>query len=422
MHKLLITLLVVFNLSISAEDVLNEFVYYELTRADTKIEEKKFEDAEKIYKNLFKRGLRSRSYNKAVIARTYGFFLYQQERMPEALNKLQIAYDENALPLQESTTLVQVLAQLYSTQNQIDKAKILLLDFIKKAEKTPKGVPGIANIYGLTALVYATEKDYETAYMYITKAINISGGFREDWYQLKFAIEYQKKDYINAERSAKILLENKPSKKQYYVQMSAIYNINQKYDLALGTMEVSYMKGLLSKPEEFSNLASFYLYKQNPVSSAKVIEKALQNDLISLDKTFSKLLSDSWLFAKERQRSLDVVDEALKINKEDEALINQYITIAFSAFQWKEVVKGISRAKSMNINKDGKYDLMLGIAYFELDNNTAAEKAFNQARLSKKYKDQGAAWLEYLEAFFTIFSVNVGGCKSAFQLSFTSHQ
>ena len=398
MHKLLITLLVAFNLSISAEDVLNEFVYYELTRADTKIEEKKFEDAEKIYKNLFKRGWRSRSYNKAVIARTYGFFLYQQERMPEALNKLQIAYDENALPLQESTTLVQVLAQLYSTQNQIDKAKILLLDFIKKAEKTPKGVPGIANIYGLTALVYATEKDYETAYMYITKAINISGGFREDWYQLKFAIEYQKKDYINAERSAKILLENKPSKKQYYVQMSAIYNINRKYDLALGTMEVSYMKGLLSKPEEFSNLASFYLYKQNPVSSAKVIEKALQNDLISLDKTFSKLLSDSWLFAKERQRSLDVVDEALKVNKEDEALINQYITIAFSAFQWKEVVKGISRAKSMNINKDGKYDLMLGIAYFELDNNTAAEKAFNQARLSKKYKDQGAAWLEYLEA------------------------
>ena len=106
MHKLLITLLVSFNLSILAEDVLNESVYYELTRADTKIEEKKFEDAEKIYKNLFKRGWRSRSYNKAVIARTYGFFLYQQERMPEALNKLQIAYDENALPLQESTTLV----------------------------------------------------------------------------------------------------------------------------------------------------------------------------------------------------------------------------------------------------------------------------------------------------------------------------
>lgn len=398
MKRFLIVFLVSLNVSLSSDEVLNEFVYYELTRADTKIEEKKFDEAENILIRLYKRGWRSKSYNKAVIARTYGFFLYQQERMPEALEKLQDAYDEKALPLQESTTLVQVLAQLYSTQNQINKAKTLLLDFIKSAEKTPKGVPGIENIYGLTALVYATEKDYETAYEYITKAINISGGFREDWYQLKFAIEYQKKDYINAESSAKILLENKPSKKQYYVQMSAIYNINQKYDLALGTMEVSYMKGLLSKPEEFSNLASFYLYKKNPVSSAKVIEKALEKEQISLDKTFSKLLSDSWLFAKERKRSLDVVDKALKINQEDEALINQYITIAFSAFQWEEVVKGISRAKSRNINKEGKYDLMLGIAHFELDNTSAAEKAFNEAKLSKKYKDQGAAWLEYLEA------------------------
>ena len=158
------------------------------------------------------------------------------------------------------------------------------------------------------------------------------------------------------------------------------------------------MKGLLSKPEEFSNLASFYLYKQNPASSAKVLEKALDNDQISLDKTFSKLLADSWLFAKERKRSLDVVEKALKFNEEDEALINQYITIAFSAFEWNDVIKGVSRAKSENITKDGKYDLMLGIAYFEIGQIKNAEVAFNNAKLSKKYKDQGAAWLEYLEA------------------------
>lgn len=398
MKQLLLLLFGISSLNLISDEVLSEFVYYELTRADTKIEEKKFDEAENILEKLYKRGWRSKSYNKAVIARTYGFFLYQRERMPEALDKLQVAYDEKALPLQESTSLVQVLAQIYSTQNQLDKAKNLLLDFIKDAEKQPKIVPGIHNIYGLAALVYATEKNYETAYTYILKAINLSGGFREDWYQLKFAIEYQKEDFKNAEVSAKVLLENKPSKKQYYVQLSAIYNINEKYDLALGTMEVSYMKGLLSKPEEFSNLASFYLYKQNPASSAKVLEKALDNDQISLDKTFSKLLADSWLFAKERKRSLDVVEKALKLNDEDETLINQYITIAFSAFEWNEVIKGISRAKSKNITKDGKYDLMLGIAYFELDQIKNAEVAFNNAKSSKKYQDQGAAWLEYLQA------------------------
>jgi Tfp pilus assembly protein PilF len=398
MKKIFILLLTLSTFTISSEEVLSEFVYFDLTRADTKIEEKKYDEAEKIYERLFKRGWRSRSYNKAVIARTYGFFLYQRERMNEALEKLQIAYDEKALPLQESTSLVQVLAQIYTSEKETEKAKVLLLDFIKNAERQSQPVPGIQNIYGLLALIYATEQEYDIAYQYILKAISISGGFREDWYQLKFAIEYQNKDFLNAEKSAKVLLENKPSKKQYYVQMSAIYNINGKYDLALGTMEVSYMKGLLSKPEEFSNLASFYLYKQNPASSARVLERALDKEQISLDKTFSKLLADSWLFAKEREKSLDVVDKALMINEEDEALINQYITIAFSAFQWDEVIKGVERAKSTNINKDGKYDLMLGIAYFELDDFKNAEVSFNNAKSSKKFADQGAAWLEYLEA------------------------
>ena len=100
----------IFPLFVLSEDVLNEGVYWELTRVDAKIEEKKFDEAEKILSRLYKKSWRSRSYNKAVIARTYGFFLFQQERFPEAIEKLQVAYDEQALPLQEATSLVQALA------------------------------------------------------------------------------------------------------------------------------------------------------------------------------------------------------------------------------------------------------------------------------------------------------------------------
>ena len=145
--------LTIFSLSISSEDVLNETVYWELTRVDAKIEEKKFDEAEKILRRWYKKNWRSRSYNKAVIARTYGFFLYQQERYSEALEKLQVAYDENALPLVESTTLVQALAQLYTTQKQPEKAKELLLDFIAIAESSAKPVPGLHNIYALIVLI-----------------------------------------------------------------------------------------------------------------------------------------------------------------------------------------------------------------------------------------------------------------------------
>ena len=383
---------------INAEEVLNETVYWELTRVDSKIEEKKFDEAEKILKYWYKKSWRSRSYNKAVIARTYGFFLYQQERYDEAIEKLQVSYDENAFPLQEATTLVQALAQLYTTQGDIPSAKELLLDFIEDANKSPKPVPGMHNIYALTALIYASEKNYDLAYDYINLAISLSTSFREDWYQLKFAIEYNKEDFIAAEVSAKELLLNRPEKKRYYVQLSAVYNILEKYDLSLATMEVSYMKGLLDKPEEFTTLASFYLYKKNPAMSAKVLEKAISDEDIIFDNTNAKLLADSWLFAKERLKSLDVIDRSLGDDPDDIKLIKQYINIAFSAFKWNEVISGVQKANEAGYEDDGKYALMKGIAYFEMDLIKNAQNSFIEASNSKKYKDQGAAWLEYLEA------------------------
>tara|TARA_B100001778_G_C18597330_1_gene635458 strand:- start:1429 stop:2673 length:1245 start_codon:yes stop_codon:yes gene_type:complete len=391
-------LFILISVNINSDDVLDETVYWELTRVDTKIEEKKYDEAEEILRRWYKKNWRSRSYNKAVIARTYGFFLFQRERFDEALEKLQASYDENALPLAEATSLVQAMAQLYSTQGQTPKAKKLLLDFIDRAESNPKPVPGMHNVYAITALIYASEKNYDVAYNYINLAISLSTAFREDWYQLKFAIEYNKEDFINAEISAKELLLNKPDNKRYYVQLSAIYNILEKYDLSLATMEVSYMKGLLEKPEEFTNLASFYLYKQNPAMSAQVLESAISQKNVLFDKTNAKLLSDAWLFAKERSRSLNVLEKSLKQDPNDKKLTKQYINIAFSAFEWDEVINGIDRANKIGVEDDGKYSLMMGIAYFEKKNLKNSETYFIEASNSKKYADQGKAWLEYLEA------------------------
>ena len=158
------------------------------------------------------------------------------------------------------------------------------------------------------------------------------------------------------------------------------------------------MKGLLEKPEEFTNLASFYLYKQNPAMSAKVLETALSNNNIEFDKANAKLLSDAWLFAKERLRSLEVIGKSLDNDPKDEKLIKQYINIAFSAFNWDEVINGINKANINGIEDDGKHALMIGIAFFEKKNLKKAEASFIDASKSKKYADQGKAWLEYLNA------------------------
>ena len=77
MKYLLSVFFLFFSFTSLADDVLDETVYWELTRVDTKIEEKKFDEAEQILRKWYVKSWRSRSYNKAVIARTYGFFLYK---------------------------------------------------------------------------------------------------------------------------------------------------------------------------------------------------------------------------------------------------------------------------------------------------------------------------------------------------------
>ena len=124
----------------------------------------------------------------------------------------------------------------------------------------------------------------------------------------------------------------------------------------------------------------------------------ISNENIIFTKANAKLLADSWLYAKERSRSLSVLEDSLVTNPNDLKLAKQYVDIAFSAFQWADVVKGIDRIKKLNIEDDGKYKLMQGIAYFELNQFANAKSAFASVSKSDKYKDSGSAWLEYIEA------------------------
>ena len=50
--KFILALLLIFTINLMPDDVLDETVYWELTRVDTKIEEKKFDEAEQMLEHF----------------------------------------------------------------------------------------------------------------------------------------------------------------------------------------------------------------------------------------------------------------------------------------------------------------------------------------------------------------------------------
>ena len=62
------------------------------------------------------------------------------------------------------------------------------------------------------------------------------------------------------------------------------------------------------------------------------MEIAISNNNIEFDKANAKLLSDAWLFAKERSRSLEVIGKSLNADPNDEKINQTIYKYSFSAF------------------------------------------------------------------------------------------
>ena len=183
MKLVLTTFLIIFLSFYSKSDAptLNQWVYYELVRFDTRFEQGDLKEAEEILFGLYEQNWRRDSYDKAVIARTFGFYLIQQERYDEGFEKLLVSYETGAFPLEEQARLVVTISQLYAFKKQLEKSITFLEDYLSEVGKRVSKIPNIGEVYGMLALAYAQKEDFDTAYKHIASAVKYSG-FREDWY------------------------------------------------------------------------------------------------------------------------------------------------------------------------------------------------------------------------------------------------
>ena len=392
--KVLLSSLFCFNLWANSPTI-TEFVYYELLRFDKSFQDGNLNKAEDILINLIEQDWRRDSYDKAVIARTFGFYLIQQERYDEGFEKLFISYETGAFPLEEQAKLVVTIAQLYAYKNKLDECVLFLENYLEKLGTRAQKIPGIADVYGLLALAYAQKEDYDLSYSYISLAVRI-GGFREDWYKLKFAIEYQKELLQEAQQSAYMLVKYKPEEKRYYVQLSAIYSLLEKNKEALATLEISYLKDLLDKPDEFVRLANFYVFNNNPANSAKLLESGLDNgSLDPIEKTNLKLLSDSWLYAKDRLKAIKAL-EKLYSSQPTEETAKQLLDLSFYSFLWDMVIDFYKNG-TKEYEFGPKYELMVAISYLEKKQYDVSIEMFKNLTEDEKYGEQAESWIAYAE-------------------------
>ncbi len=372
---------------------LPAWLYKKLEKTELLISKKSYQQAEENLKEILAK-VKTKSYGQAITLRSLSSLYAINSQYKKASNTLSKCIALNKLPETQQQQALLNLGQLYMATEQYTKAIKTLEPWLADDSNSDAAS---AELNALVANAYAQLKHYRKALPYIKKAITQSKKPVESWYQLNLALYYQLENYRSAAEVLKTLVRLYPDKKQYWTQLSSVYQQLKQYKKALSIQQLAYKKELLSSEKEILELANLFLYTGAPYKSAKLLDHELKKKNIKHTSKNWETLANSWRMAKEFKFAINALETASKLDSKG-SLYQQLGSIHASQEEWNKAVSSLTKAISKGGLKDkGSTYLLLGMSYFELNNTKQAEKSFRQATQYSKSKKEALQWIEYIK-------------------------
>lgn len=400
MFKKFLSILLIFSLFnssniSSAEETISSWTYQYLMRINKYMEMERWEDAERELIDLeAKYFTNERTYERALINQLYGQFYLLQGDFISAIPWLEKAVKHSKLSLPADVQTRTNLATAYFQLGEFQKVISTLL----KAQEVglKKGIDLSAANFVMLGMAYYQKENFEMAYKYVSQGNSVSTNFNEDWLQYEFALAVKLQKYDEAVDIGQYLVFINPNKDNYWKQLSGVYYGSLDEERSLAGLELAFEKNALSKEKDFENLAKYFLYKNLPIKAIKVIEYGFENLYLEEDKDNYNLLADSYFLAKDRVNGIKALKKSLKLEP-DPNTSYKIARFAFESEDWKTAIEYFQNALDNKWDENpGRIELLMGIAYFELE---AYDKALSALNISKEFKNSKSAaegWISYI--------------------------
>jgi tetratricopeptide (TPR) repeat protein len=330
-------------------------------------------------------------YERALVYRMLAYVAYGANEYEEAVEYFVKVLREEMLPIRDEAKVRFNIAQLFASLQRWSEVVDWLNRWLLYVED-----PDPLGFY-LMGIAYFQLEDFDAAIAHARKAVDLSPEPREAWLRLLAALYSQNEDYENATGVLEELVLRFP-KKQYWVQLSLIYGAREDYRTSLAVQQVAYAQGLLTEDKELRRLARSYLYHELPYPAAKVMEKALEDGAIARDPEALELLANSWIAAREYDRSLAPLHKAAELSQDG----NLYVRLGQVQMQreaWSEAAELLQKAVAKGGLEDpGNAELLLGISYYNDARVALARSSFVRARRHASTREEADRWITHLEA------------------------
>jgi len=352
----------------------------ETAQAETLL--KKLETSREIRENL----------DKAYIRFYLGYFYTLQDDAKNAMHYFLEALNYNALPPEQVENAYLNLVQLALELELQDKA-LEYLDQVIARTNPPK-----STYYIYKAQIYLGQQQFAKTLDMIQKATAIEGTPQLNWLKMKYYCHYMLQEYTPAITTLKSLLEAEPDSKEYWLQLSSLYSIEEKFAKSLAVLDIARVSKMELTQNEWLRLIAWLRYAHVPYKAAQIMAQQMEEGTIEASEKQLNLLGDLCYEAKDYDRAVAHLKKAAQLNHSAK-IYYKLAQIAMQRHHNEAVIDNILKALQYGSEeKRGEKHLILGKAYYELEMHAKAKSAFQEALKYESSKKTAQAWLQYIRS------------------------
>ena len=192
----------------------------------------------------------------------------------KALESYRKALDIGVLEGTRRSSLAMVVAQFYLVQERPSDARAVLIPALEAP--AGEGLNHAAQAYILVAMSYQTEENWRASLPWIYQAEEFARDIPENWLLMRAAAEFQVADYPAAELTMKRLISRAPDKRNYWIQLAATQQFQEKQREQLATLELAYQRGLLDDSKEEMLMIQLQGAEGMPARAARNLQSRLE--------------------------------------------------------------------------------------------------------------------------------------------------
>ncbi len=369
-------------------------VYDRIIKAQDLVDAKDYKGALKSLNNLYNPD-KLTEYEQANVLNYIGFVYYNMDDIANAIRTYERMVSIASLEDQMKKQTMYTLAQLYTMEEQYNKA-LSTLERWFLLETNPAPEPFILKAQNL----YQVQR-YSAMIEPIKNAMRVAEQrgkpVKEDWYVLLNFAYFTLEDYVQVRDIQKILLVNWPKKRYWFSLAGAFTELGEDENL-INAYAAANDQRMLEKESELVTMAQLFMQREVPYKAGQLLEKEMAAGRVSKNAKNYRLLSQAWQLSMENEKAIPALTEAARLSDDGELDIrlgNAFLNTGKYSDCVTSVRNGIRKG---GLKSPDNAQISLGMCLYNLRQYQASIEAFRSAAKTSRSRRVSNQWINVINA------------------------